>query len=152
MKKSQMIPDDEKSGYAKTSLSMTRSIAEDIGMKIRDVLDKITDNEIDLTYVQWKEYVTNCWHDKLQMKAINIAITKAEKHKINLNKNEKFLQLIQEKSFPELKMEMESTHPIAKMSIKDNIGKEKPKPAPKHQYKDVWLTPEERQRIYSKQE
>lgn len=152
MKKGKMIPTDETRGYAKTSLSMTRSIAEDIGMKIRDVLDQITDDEINLTYVQWKEYTTNCWNDKLQMKALNIAITKAWQQNINLNKNEKFLQLIQEKSFPEFKLEMESTHPIAKMSIKDNIGKEKPKPDPKHQYKDVWLTPEERQQLYENQE
>lgn len=146
-----MIPDSESKGYAKTSLMMTRSMAQDIGLKIRAVLEKADVDKLIFTYTQWQEYVSGCWNDTIWIEALNIAITRAMVHKINLNKNFPFIILVKQKSFPQLKLEMEKAHLIAKLALKDNIMKDTPKPEKKHMYEDIWLTPEERQKLYMKQ-
>jgi len=148
----QMTPNDEKTGYAKTSLTMTRAMSEKIGLKVRKVLEDATEDKLEKSYIEWQEFISQCWSDPIWIRAVNVAISRAATDQLDLNHNGAFIQLILEKTFPELKLEMEKTHPIAKMALKDNIDKESLKPMPKHQYKDVWLTPEERQRLFKQQQ
>ena len=138
-----MVLTDENKGHAKTSLSMTRSMAEDIGLKVRSVCEQATDETIQFTFTEWLEFFSQCWNDKIWIRAINIAISDAQDARINLNKNHPFLVLVRQKSFVELKLEMENTHPIAKMALKDNIGKKTPEPQKERKYSDLWLSPKE---------
>jgi len=144
------ITDEGRSG-AKTSLKMTRSMSEDIGLKVKEIFEKIAEGTVDLKYTEWQWLITQCWSDEIWVSAVNKAIYKAEVGEIDLNHNGAFFQLIRERTLLELKKEFTKTHPIAKMSLMDILLKKPPKKEREHQYKDIWLTPEERKRLYAEE-
>lgn len=148
MQKRMMAISDDDKGSSKTSLKMTRSMGEDIGMKIKKILEDIYADKVDLTYLQWQEVVSYCWSDEIWLKAINKAIYHASIKKIKLNKNGAFLQLIAEMTLAELKEEFRKIHSIAKMSLMDIINKKPPEPERKRKYEDLWLTPKELKELY----
>lgn len=143
---------DEGRGGPKTSLKMTRSMSEDIGLKVKEIFIKISDHTIQLGYTEWQWLITQCWSDEIWTNAVNKAIYHAETMKLNLNENGAFLQLIRERTLTELKKEFGKTHPIAKMSLMDILLKKPPEKPKEHYYNDVWLTPEERQRLYKQEQ
>ena len=138
MQHQQMIPTDDIKGYAKTSLKMTRSMAHDIGLKTKKILEDIYNGTVNLSYSEWGWFVTMCWNDKVWITALNKAIHQASIHKISLNKNGAFLQLITEMTPSELKEELRKTHPIATMSLMDLVDKKPPVPEPERKFKDRW--------------
>lgn len=147
---------DESEKKAKTSIRITRAVAECVSVKVKKVMKYIEDknnpdNKLDFTYSDWMHFVTANWHDDIKIAAINKAIKKMMRKKYDLNKNECFLDLIFINTFPELKKEFEKSHQIAGLSFKDAIDKKPDKPKKKHQYKDLWLTPEERQKIFAEE-
>lgn len=144
-----MIPDeDTSSSHQRTSLIMTRSMSEDIGLKVKKTLEAIDSGKIDNTYTQWQEFVSYCWCDEIWIMAMNKVILRAKKYDIDLNKNERFLDIISEMSPSELKNEFRKTHPIARLALMDLIDKKPPKPMPKRVYGDLWLTPKELREKY----
>ena len=138
-----MTPTDEKEGYAKTSLRMTRSMSEDIGLKVKKVLEEIDKKTVNLSYTDWQWFVSQCWNDEVLIAAMGRAIQKAKNVKLDLNKNKAFLQFISEKTPSELKNEFRKTHPIARLSLMDIVEKKPRKPEEKRKYEDLWLTPKE---------
>jgi len=153
MKKYQpMIPTDEKEGYAKTSLKMTRSMSEDIGLKVKKVLEEIDKETVNLSYTEWQWFVSQCWSDEVLIAAMGRAIQKAKNVKLDLNKNKEFLQFVSEKSPSELKNEFRKTHPIARLSLMDLVDKKPPEKQPERKYEDLWMTPEEIRKKYRKKD
>jgi len=145
----QMIPSEDTSGsYQRTSLTMTRSMSEDIGLKVKKTLESIDNGTIDYSYTQWKEFVSYCWSDEIWISALNKVIDRCKKYNIDLNKNDVFLDIIYEFSPIELKNEFRKTHPIARLALMDLIDKKPPKPMPKRVYADLWLTPKELKQKY----
>ena len=138
-----MIPSDDDKGYAKTSLTMTRAMSEDIGLKLKKTLEEIDAKTVNMSHVEWKELVSYCWCDEIWIMAMNIAISRCREEDINLNTNKEFLKIISERSLSELKNEFRKTHPIAKMSLMDIVRKKPPEPEPERKYEDLWLTPKE---------
>ena len=138
-----MIPTDEKEGYAKTSLRMTRSMAEDIGLKVKKVLKEIDEKKVNLSYTDWQWFVSQCWNDEVLIAAMGRAIQKAKNVNLNLNKNKKFLQFISEKTPSELKNEFRKTHPLARLALMDIVDKKPREPEKGRKYEDLWLTPKE---------
>jgi len=143
----QMIPDDETKGYAKTSLTMTRAISNDIGMKLKKILEQIhntiglDDNskeKINLTHAQWQEVITYLWNDPIWSQAFNILIIRCRQEEINLNRNLEFLIRIAEKAPSELKAEFSKTHPIARLSLMDLVTKEPPVPKKPKTVEELW--------------
>ena len=128
VKRQQMTPTDESSGYAKTSLTMTRSMSEDIGLKIKKILEDIDNNKVDLTYTQWQELISYCWNDEVWIMAMNKTIRQCKIYNIDLNRNVEFLNIIVEMTPSELKNEFRKTHPIARLSLMDIVDKQPPKP------------------------
>ena len=138
-----MTIDDEYKGHAKTSLIMTRSMSEDIGLKVKKTLEQIDDCTISFSYIQWQEFVTYCWSYEIWIMAINKSIRLSKEEGIDLNTNKEFLHIISEMSLSELKNEFKKTHPIARLALMDLIDKKPKKPGPKRKYEDLWLTPKE---------
>jgi len=138
-----MIPTDDREGYAKTSLSMTRSMSEDIGLKVKKILEDIDAGTVNLSYTEWQWFISECWCDDIWIMAINKAIIKCREVELDLNLCKEFLMIIQEMSATELKNEFKKTHPIAKLSLMDIVDKKPPKPQPGRVYEDLWLTPKE---------
>ena len=94
-----MVPTEDKEGtYGRTSLTMTRSMSEDIALKIRKIKQDIDNNSVTLTYSEWQEFVTYTWNDEIWIGAINYAIEKAKELKLDLNHNVEFLKLISERT------------------------------------------------------
>lgn len=133
-----MIENDEKSGYAKTSLKMTRSMSNDIALSAKKILSDIDENKVDLNYSEWQEFVSYYWSDEIWIDAINKAINMANEIDLDLNKNGAFLKLISTRTFPELKKEMKKKHPIAGLSLMDAVLKKPPEPEPVKKVKDLW--------------
>lgn len=138
MRGQRTIVDDERDSHAKTSLKMTRSISEDIGMKIKKILEDIDNGTVNLTYTQWQELISYCWNNEIWIMAMNKAIRKCKDYNIDLNRNKEFLNLIVEMTPSELKKEMRKTHPIARLSLMDIVDKKPPKPKPKRQVENIW--------------
>ena len=147
-----MTPDDESKGHARTSLTMTRSMSEDIGLKVKKTLEQIDNDTISFSYTQWQEFVTYCWSDEIWCMAMNKAIRMAKEKKIDLNTNKEFLNIISEKSLSELKNEFRKTHPIARLALMDLIDKKPKKPEIQRKYEDLWLTPKELREKYRNRE
>jgi hypothetical protein len=126
----QMVPNDDEKGYGKTSLKMTRSLAEDIALKVRKIKRDIDDGTVNLTYSEWQEFISYCWSDDIWIMAFNKAIEMCKKANIDLNKNVEFLAMISERTPSELKNEFKKTHPIARMSLMDIIDKKPKKDEP----------------------
>lgn len=133
-----VIDDSEKESHAKTSLKMTRSMAHDIGLKTKKILEDIYNGTVNLSYSEWQWFITNCWNDKVWIAALNKAIYQASLNKINLNKNGAFLQLITEMTPSELKEELRRTHPIATMSLMDLVDKKPPEPKKPKTIEELW--------------
>ncbi len=128
------IIDDEQESHAKTSLRMTRSMSEDIGLKIKKIMEDIDNNKVNLSYTEWQWFISQCWNDEIWIMAINKAIRQCKEYGIDLNRNKEFLNLIAEMTPFELKNEFRKTHPIARLSLMDIVDKKPPKPK-----KDVTL-------------
>lgn len=144
----QMTIDDDQKSYGRTSLTMTRSMSEDIGLKVKKTLEDIDNNTINYSHTQWQEFVTYCWSDEIWTMAMNEAIRQAKIEDIDLNINKEFLYIISKMSLSELKEEFRKTHPIARLALMDLIGK-KPKKEEEHRkYEDLWLTPKELREKY----
>lgn len=144
---------DESERKAKTSIRITRAVAEDISVKVKRVMKYIEDptneeNKLDFTYSDWTHFITSNWFDKIKIAAVNKAIKKMMRKKYDLNVNECFLDLIFITTFPELKKEFEKSHQIAGLSFKDAIDKKPHKPEKKRKYSDLWLTPDELKKKY----
>ena len=152
MPRRMMVPSDEKEGYGKTSLTMTRAMSEDIALKIRKIKKDIDNNKIKLSYSEWQEFVSYCWSDDIWIMAMNTAIEMAKDENLDLNHKKEFLRLISEKSPSELKIEFKKTHPIARLALMDVIDKKPPKPEKPRKYADLWLTPKELEEKYKKEE
>ena len=146
------IIEDESSGHAKTSIRMTRSMSEDIGLKVKKVLEDIQNHKIDFSYAEWQWFVTQCFSDEIWIGAINKAIYQASIEGLSLNDNGAFLQLMAEKAPVELKAEFRKVHPVARLALMELLDKKPQKKPRKTQYPDVWLTPEERKRLYKQEE
>lgn len=138
-----MVPTDDKTGYAKTSLKMTRSMSNDIGLKVKKVLQEIADGTVDLSHTEWQWLVSQCWSDDIWIDATVKAIEKTKRYRMNLNKNPAFLQLISELTPSQLKAEFKKTHPICRLSLMDLVNKKQPKKEMEHTYEDLWLNPQE---------
>lgn len=144
---------DDSEKKAKTSIRITRAVAEDVSVKVKKVMKYIEDptkeeNKLDFSYSDWTHFVTATWSDKIKISAVNKAISKMMRKKYSLNTNECFLDLIFINTFPELKKEFESAHPIAGLSYKDAIDKKPKKTETRRKYEDLWLTPKELQEKY----
>ena len=146
-----MIPTDETEGYAKTSLTMTRAMSEDIGLKVKKVLEDIANNTVALSYTEWQWMVSQAWCDEIWIMAMVKAIQMAKREGINLNKNVEFLNTISEMTASELKNEFRKTHPIAKLSLMDLIQKKPPEPEKPRKYEDLWLNPKELKEKYKRE-
>jgi len=133
-----MIPTDDKEGYAKTSLTMTRAMSEDIGLKVKKILEDIANNTVNLSYTEWQWFVSQAWCDEIWVMAMVKAIQIAKREHIDLNTNEEFLNLISEMSASELKNEFRKTHPIAKLSLMDLIQKKIPEPVKPKTVEELW--------------
>jgi len=138
-----MTPTDEKEGYAKTSLRMTRSMSEDIGLTVKKILEEIDNETINRSYTDWQWFISQCWSDDILIAAMGQAIQKAKKVKLDLNKNKAFLRFISEKTPSELKNEFRKTHPIARLALMDIVDKKPKEPEKKRKYEDLWMTEEE---------
>ena len=133
-----LVDDSEKESHAKTSLKMTRSMSNDIGLKIKKILEDIYNGTVNLSYSEWHWLITTCWNDKVWIAALNKAIYQASIDKIDLNKNGAFLQLITEMTPSELKEELRRTHPIATMSLMDLVDKKPPEPKKPKTIEELW--------------
>jgi len=138
-----MIPTSDDSGFQKTSLTMTRAMADDIGLKVKKILEDIDNKTINQSYTDWQWFISECWSDDIWIMAMNKAIIKCKEIKLDLNCCKNFLDIIQEMSPTELKNEFKKTHPIARLSLMDIVNKKQPKPKPERLYEDLWLTPKE---------
>lgn len=147
-----MIPSDDDKTTAKTSLIMTRSMSEDIGLKVKKTLESIDKKTINYSYAQWQEYVSYIWSDDIWIMALNKAIRLSKESEVDLNRNKYFLDLIWEMSPTELKNEFKKTHPIARLALMDLIDKKPPKPERRRKYEDLWLTPKELREKYKNYE
>lgn len=145
-----MIATDNEKSHARTSLTMTRAMSEDIALKVRKIKIDIDGNCVNLTYSEWQEFISYVWSDEIWIIAMNMAIEKAKEEKIDLNHNKEFLRLISERSPSELKLEFKKTHPIARLALMDVIDKKPPEPEPERKYEDLWLTPEQQRKKYRK--
>jgi len=155
----QMVPDDDRTGYGKTSLTMTRAMSDDIGMKLKKIMELIHNTidpnpndmeKIGLTHAQWQEVVSYLWNDEIWSDAINKAVIRCKQADINLNSNMEFLILILEKGPIQLKAEFRKTHPIARLALMDLVTKEPPEPEKKRKYADLWKSPDELKKEYKK--
>ena len=132
------INDDAGDKSQRTSIKMTRSMSEDIGLKVKEILKKIVDGKINLTYSEWIWFISQCWNDEIWIKAVIIAINKAREIKLDLNKNSFFLDFILEHTPLELKKEFARTHPIARLSLMELVDKQIPEPEKPHKFKELW--------------
>ena len=142
-----MVPDDEQKSHARTSLRMTRSMSEDIGMKLKKILEQIhntidpqpnDEEKINLTHAQWQEVVTYLWSDEIWSMALNKAIIMCKQGDIDMNKNAEFLLMVAEKGPFELKAEFRKTHPIARLSLMDLVTKKPPEPEKVRTVEELW--------------
>lgn len=138
MPKGQMIPDDEPKSFGRTSLTMTRSMSEDIGLKVKKTLEEIDSGKINYSFTQWQEFVTYCWSDEIWIKAMNKAIRLCKNYDIDMNKNIAFLNIISEMSLCELKDEFRKTHPIARLALMDLVDKKPPEPEKEFTVEDLF--------------
>jgi len=134
----QMVIGDDHTGYQKTSLQLTRSITEDIALKVRKVKNEIDNNNIDFNYSEWQEFISYCWNDDIWIMSMNKAIEMCKEEKLNLNKNREFLKIISEKSPSELKNSFKKSHIIARFSLMDTIYKKPPEKEEPRKAKDLW--------------
>lgn len=129
---------DGSDGAQKTSIKMTRSMAEDTGMKIKKILEDILNGSIDIPYSEWVWLVSQCWSDDIWISAIVKLIIKAKNEGMDLNKNQYFLDLILEMTPSEIKTEFRKIHSIARLSLMELLNKKPPEPEPKHKARDLW--------------
>ena len=133
-----MVVDDESSGVAKTSIKMTRSMAEDIGFKVKKIFNDIIEGTVDLSYAEWIWFISQCWGDEIWINAMIIVINKAREKKLNLNKNSFFLDFVLEKTPSELKAEFRKIHPIARLSLMELVDKKLPEPEKPRKFEELW--------------
>lgn len=131
----EMIIDDS---AQKTSIKMTRSMAEDTGLRVKKILEQIIDGSIDLPYSEWIWLVSQTWCDDIWISAMIKVVIRAKYEGLNLNKNQYFLDLILERTPSEMKAEFKKIHSIARLSLMELLNKKTPEPEPKHQAKGIW--------------
>lgn len=144
---------DDSEKKPKTSIRIMRGASRDVTIKAKQIMKYIEDptneaNKLDFTYADWSHFVVADWHDKIWIAAINKAIKMMMRKGYDLNINEKFLDLMYERSFPELKEELDKMHPIANLAFKDAIDKKMVKPEPRRKYEDLWLNPDQLRKKY----
>ena len=133
-----MIIEEERTG-AKTSISMTRAMGEDIGWIAVEILEKIEKREINLTHHKWQWFIGHYWNDEIWKKALSKVITWAKNDGLDLNKNQYFLDFIFEKTAIELNIEVKKgAHPIFRQAFMELVTKKRPIPEPERQAKDLW--------------
>ena len=134
-----MIIEDEHDTGPKTSIKMTRALGEDIGWIALEIMEAIENESIDLKYSRWQWFISHFWDDEIWKMALNKVIVQAKNDKLNLNKNNFFLNFIFEKIATELNNAMKKgVHPIFRQAFMELVTKQKPKPEKPHQAKDLW--------------